>query len=84
MKGGIFWVSSLRAIRYLYKLRSVCLSEAAEESGFLLKFHDEDRVDPILDQATESISGSTPDVYQKLYRALALTAHEYQKIDWFQ
>ena len=30
-------------------------------------------------KATESISGSTPGVYQKLYRALALTAHEYQK-----
>ena len=29
---------------------SVCLSEAAEESGFLLKFHNEDRVGPILDQ----------------------------------
>ena len=36
-------------IRYLYKLRSVCLSKATEESGFLLKFH-ENRVGPTMSQ----------------------------------
>jgi len=72
---------------------SVCLSVRSRRRHpiLLLKFHNHDRVLPLNTQSwkgwhsqQKTTSGPTADAYQKLHRALALTAHEYQKIDWYQ
>ena len=73
-------------IRYLYKLRSVCLSEAVREIHVFAEISWSGSGVSTWNGHSQQkrISGSTADAYQNLHRALALTTHEYQQKYWYQ